>query len=225
MDTVIANLPEILRGFRQTLLLLVLSGVLAAVLGTLLASMRVSPIPALRAFGTSYVNVFRNTPLLLVLLLLVTGLPEIGISWEFALAGFEFNSFFVFASFGLALYTGAFVCEAIRSGVNSVPAGQAEAARSLGMSFGETLRLVVLPQAGRAVIAPLASIYIALAKNTSVALAAGVVEATYVMRKLGNRYSSDLLWIFAGFALGYVLIVLCISGIAAVLERRLAVSR
>ncbi len=222
MDTLIENRGELWSGFSTTLALLVVSGLLATVLGTLLGSFRVSPVPTLRAIGTAYVNVFRNTPLVLVLVLSAAFWPTLGFT-DVGVAGY--NTFFTFAALGLALYTAAFVCEAVRSGINSVSTGQAEAARSVGMTFVQTLRLVILPQALRAVIPPLTSIYIALAKNTSVAAIVGVAEAAYTMRRLGNKFTSDLYAIFLGFALGYILIVLIISGLARLAERRMAVAR
>ncbi len=221
MQTLIDNRGELWDGFSITLALLVSSGVLATVLGTVLASFRVSPVPTLRAIGTGYVTVFRNTPLVLILVLSAAFWPTLGFN-DVGIAGY--NTFFTFAALGLALYTAAFVCEAVRSGINSVPTGQAEAARSVGMTFVQTLRLVILPQAVRAVIPPLTSIYIALAKNTSVAAIVGVAEAAYTMRRLGNKFSSDLYVIFLGFAAGYIVIVLVISGLARLAERRLAVA-
>ena len=118
-----------------------------------------------------------------------------------------FNFFFVCATIGLGLYTAAFVCEAMRSGINSIPLGQAEAARAIGMTFAQSMTSIILPQAFRAVIPPLTSTYIALAKNTSVALAIGVTEATFVMKKLNDNVASERWPIFFGFAFGYVLIV------------------
>jgi len=226
MDTLIQEFEQVRRGFTLTLWLLLFSGVLATVLGTILASFRVSPIASLRAIGTSYVNVFRNTPLVLVLALAISVIPTLGFSdLGFSIGIRGFTHFFTVAMLGLSLYTAAFVCEALRSGVNSVAAGQAEAARSVGMNFTQSLRLVVLPQAFAAVIPPLASIFIALTKNTSVVAIFGVPEAGFVMRKLSNQYTSDLWPIFIGIAFGYVAIVAVISTIASLLERRLAVAR
>jgi glutamate transport system permease protein len=226
MDTFFDNFDVIREGFATTLWLLLFSGIISTVLGTLLASFRVSPITSLRAIGTSYVNTFRNTPLVLVLALAISVIPTLGFnSLGFSVGFRSFNTFFVVATLGLSLYTSAFVCEAVRSGVNSVAAGQSEAARSIGMSFGQVLKLVILPQAFRAVIPPLASVYIALAKNTSVVAIFGVPEAAYYMRKLSNQYASDLWFIFLGIALGYVLIVAVIASAASVLEKRLAVVR
>jgi len=222
VDTLAENRAEIWEGFQLTLWLIVSAGLLATVLGVLLASFRVSPIRTLRAIGTGYVNVFRNTPLVLVLVMSAAFWPAMGLN---AVGFLGYNTFVTFAIFGLALYTGAFVTEAVRSGINSVPAGQAEAARSVGMTFTQTLRLVVLPQAVRAVIPPLTSIYIALTKNTSVAFIVGVPEAAYVMRRLANKFTSDVFAIFLGIAAGYVLIVLLLSVLLRVAERRLVVAR
>jgi glutamate transport system permease protein len=175
----------------------------------------VSAVPALRAVGTAYVTVFRNTPLLVVFLLVYYGLPELDIRppqfWKAAIA--------------LSLYTSAFICEAVRSGVNAVPPGQAEAARSVGMGFGQTLRLVVLPQAFRAVIPPIANVLIALAKNTSLVAGFGIADATFRMRGLINNHPGDVYVIFGGIALGYVLIVAVISLAARGLERTASAAR
>ncbi|MGH3489252.1 MAG: amino acid ABC transporter permease [Actinopolymorphaceae bacterium] len=213
---------RLIDGFWLTLQLLACSLVIATVLGTLLAAMRVSPVAPLRAFGTSYVNVFRNTPLVVLFVIAVVGLPAVGLLRDGFLWG---NAFFWRAVVALSLYTAAFVCEVVRSGINTVQSGQAEAARSLGMSFGQTLGLVVLPQAFRAVIPPLASVYIALTKNTSVAAVFGVTEATYRLSDLIEDFPGSLVYNFIGIAGGYIAIVLVISGIAALLERRVAVAR
>jgi glutamate transport system permease protein len=217
---------QIRRGFVLTLWLLAFSGVISTVLGTVLGSFRVSPIASLRATGTGYVNIVRNTPLVLILILAAAVLPTLGFNaLGFDFGVYQFDTFQVMAVIGLSAYTAAFVCEAIRSGVNSVATGQAEAARSIGMTFTQSLRHVVLPQSFRAVVPPLASVYIALAKNTGVVAIVGVPEATYVMKKLGNQFTSDIYFIFFGVAMGYVIIVLCISGVAALLERHWAVAR
>ncbi|MGZ5416880.1 MAG: amino acid ABC transporter permease [Nocardioides sp.] len=217
---------QVQAGFVKTLWIFGFALVLSTALGTVLGSFRVSPIPSLRATGTTYVNVFRNTPLVLILLLAVAVIPTLGfddLGVDFGV--YSFNTFEVMGIIGLSTYTAAFVCEAIRSGVNSVPAGQAEAARSIGMDFTQSLRMVVLPQAFRVIVPPLTSIYIALVKNTSVLATVGVAEAAYVMKKLGNQFTTDIYGIFVGFALGYVVLVLALSGTANVIERKLAVSR
>ncbi|MGA8211153.1 MAG: amino acid ABC transporter permease [Nocardioidaceae bacterium] len=226
MGTLVDNLDVILKGFATTLWLLLFSALIATVVGTVMAAFRVSPVASLRAIGTSYVNIFRNTPLVLILALASGVLPTLGFNdLGFSIGIRSFSTFFVVAMLGLSLYTASFVCEGVRSGINSVDPGQAEAARSIGMAFGPSLRLVVLPQAFRAVVPPLTSTYIALAKNTSVVAIFGVPEAAYYMRKLANQYASDLWFIFIGIALGYVLIVAAISFVGSTVERRLAVSR
>lgn len=215
MDALTENFDAILEGFWLTIQLLVVSGLIATVLGTVLAAMRVAPVRVMNAIGTSYVNVFRNTPLLVLFILVVFGFPELG-----------FNlSFFTMAVIACSAYTSAFVCEAVRSGINAVDTGQAEAARAVGMTFNQTLGIIVLPQAFRAVVPPMASVFIALAKNTSIAAQFGNAEATRVMKGLLNNHADDAMVIFVGVALGYVLIVEAISAGSHLLERRWAVSR
>jgi glutamate transport system permease protein len=219
ITTVQAMWPYLVDGFTLTLVLFLGSVVLATVLGTALAAMRVSPVLPFRAFGTSYVNIFRNTPLVVLFILVVEGLPAIGVRPE--LSGLGLTLFQALAILTLSVYTAAFVCEALRSGVNTVDAGQSEAARAIGMTFGQTLSVVVMPQAFRAVIPPLASVYIALLKNTSVAAVFGVTEATFQLSRMIEATVAPAVVAFFGIAVGYVLIVWTISGIAAVVEQRL----
>lgn len=215
MDVLVDNFGRIVEGFWLTIRLSAVAAIAAFVLGTVLAAMRVSPVPVLRAAGTLYVNVVRNTPLVIVFIFVVFGLPELGLRF----------SFFQRAAVALALYTAAFVCEALRSGINAVHPGQAEAARAIGMTFGQTLGTIVLPQAFRTVIPPLTSILIALVKNSAVAEVFGVTEATYQLDSLVRDNPDALYTVFFGIAAGYILIVLAISFGGRTLERRLAVVR
>lgn len=215
MDALLGNLGPILAGFRETVTLAAVSAVVALAGGVLLGAMRVSPAPPMRWFATAYVTAVRNTPLVLLFVLFVFGLPFLNLRL----------SFFTRAAIALSVYTAAFVCEAVRSGINTVQPGQAEAARALGMTFGQTLRLVVLPQALRSVLPPMSSVLIALTKNTSIAEAFGVTEATYQLDSLGRDFAAALYWIFGGIALGYLLITLGIVGAFRLAERRLAVVR
>lgn len=215
MDVFVDNWRDVLDGFWTTLQLFVVSAVGALLLGSLLAAARVSPVPVLRGTAATYVTLFRNTPLLILILLTYYGLPELGIRF----------SFFVEITLAMGLYTAAFVAEALRSGVNAVPVGQAEAARSIGLPFSQSMTQVVLPQAYRAVVPPLASVLIALAKNTSLAAAFGVADATFRMKGLLNDNPADRLLIFLGFALGYIILVEAISLSAGMLERRWRVER
>jgi len=215
VDDVFSHFDLVLRAFLLTLELLVVSGIISLVFGTILAAFRVGPIPVLSWAGTVYVGLFRNTPLLVIFIFVFFGLPQLEINMPF----------FVKGCVALSVYTSAFVCEAIRSGINSIPLGQAEAARAVGLPFGQTMSQVVLPQAVRAVVPPLANVMIALAKNTSIAAAFGLMEATARMRFFTNNNVADRTWIFLTFAIGYIVIVELISGGAFGLERRWKVAR
>ena len=209
MDTVLDNLDVFVEGFTATLSLTALAAIGALLLGTLIAAMRVSPVPPLRWLGTLYVQSVRNTPLTVVFFLVVFGLPEVDV----------IVSFYRFAVVALTLYTAAFVAEAVRSGINSVATGQAEASRSVGMTFSQTLRLVVLPQAFANIVPPLASIFIALLKNTSIAYAFGIFEGTQAMNRLINEDGSAVIAIIASAALVYLGLALLSAAAFSVLER------
>ena len=217
MDAVTSDFDLVLKAFWLTLQLFVLSGLVSLALGTLLGAMRVGPVSVLRTGAQLYVTVVRNTPLLLVFIFVFIAAPTLG--W------FIGTPFLVKGVVALSLYTSAFVCEAVRSGINSVPLGQAEASRAIGMTFAQSMREVVLPQAFRAVVPPLASVLIALAKNTSVAAAFGLLEATARMDYFTNRNADERVQIFLVFALGYIIIVEVVSAGATTLERRWRVAR
>lgn len=215
MDAVLDNLDVFVRGFTTTLTLTLVSVVGALVLGTVIAAMRVSPVPPLRWAGATYVQLVRNTPLTVMFFLVVFGLPEVDIKL----------SFFVSAVLALSLYTAAFVAEAVRSGVGSVAAGQSEASRAVGMTFGQTLRLVVLPQAFANIVPPLASVFIALLKNTSIASAFFVFEGVQSMNQLINANGDAVLAILAAAAVAYLGLALLASALFGLLERSVSVSR
>ncbi len=214
MEALSENWEIILRGFWETIKLMLVSGGLALVIGTLVGVARVSPVSILRQSAVGYVTIFRNTPLLVLIILTYYGLPEIGIDF----------GYFVMITMAMGVYTAAFVAECIRSGVNGIGIGQAEAARSIGMPFGTTMTQVILPQAFRYVVPPLASVFIALTKNTSLAFGFGIVEATFRSKGLLEEYPGDRVMIFLGIAFGYIVIVELISFVANRLERRWAVS-
>lgn len=213
---------DVLGAFWMTVKLTALSAVGSLIWGTALAAMRVSPVPLMRGFGTAYVNIVRNIPLTVIILFSSLGLADVfGMTLgadDFAVQGFRL------AVLGLVGYTAAFVCEAIRSGINTVPMGQAEAARAIGLSFTQTLTLIVLPQAFRSVIGPLANVLIALTKNTTVAAAIGVAEAAYLMKTMIENEAQTLL-IGAVFAFGFVVLTLPTGLILGWLSKRLAVKR
>lgn len=213
--------------FWLTIKLAVFSLVGASVIGTVVAIMRVSPVGIFRFVGAAYVNIIRNTPLTLILTFsILVMLYDLGIS----LANEQSPTSIVdngvrWAIVGLAIYHAAFVCEAIRSGINTVPPGQAEAARSIGLGFSQNLRHVVLPQALRGAIAPLASVLIALIKNTTVAAAIGVGETAALMSS-AIELRADLNYVTFALVAGFFLLLTLPIGIGLTsLSRRLAVQR
>ncbi|MEE6274025.1 amino acid ABC transporter permease [Georgenia wangjunii] len=218
---------DVLGGFRATLQLTLYAAVGSLILGTVLAMMRVSPAPSLRAAGAAYVNVVRNTPLTLVIVFCSLGLwGQLDVVLTRTdVPGYLATNSFRLAVLGLSVYTAAFVCEALRSGINTVPSGQAEAARAIGLGFGQSMRLVILPQAFRGAIAPLGSTLIALTKNTTVAQAAGVVQASSIMNTMIEFRPDLIVAIFMLFALGFVAIVLPMGLATTALSRRMAVAR
>ncbi|WP_367045359.1 amino acid ABC transporter permease [Streptomyces sp. Je 1-332] len=214
---------DLLEAFWMTVKLTVFAGIGSLVWGTLLAAMRVSPVPVMRWFGTAYVNIVRNIPLTVIIVFSSLGLADVfGITLG---AGDDVDTMtFRLAVLGLGAYTAAFVCEAVRSGINTVPVGQAEAARALGLSFSQVLGLIVLPQAFRSVIGPLTNVLIALTKNTTVAAAIGVAEAALLMKEMIEN-EAQLFLITAIFAFGFVVLTLPTGLILGWLGKRLAVKR
>ena len=223
MNAVIDNLDLVVRAFTYTVLLFIISGVLSLVLGTVLAAMRVGPVAVLQRAVAVYVTVIRNTPLLVVLIFVRIAGPKVGLNFNFVdivIGEIRINNLFAACVFGLTIYTSTFVCEAIRAGVNAVPLGQAEAARAIGLPFAGTMRNVVLPQAFRASVPPLASVQIALLKNTTVCGVFGVSEAFFRMKIFTNQAPGERVGIFLSFALIFVVLVEIVSFFANRLERR-----
>jgi len=208
-------------GFLVTLQLCVLSAIGALVLGALVAALRVSPLPPLRAVGTAYVTVFRNIPLTVVIFFSAFGLPELGMTHANFMKvpglsdllkplGMDVP-FFRFAVISLVVYTAAFVCEALRAGINAVSSGQAEAARSLGLTFTQNLRYVIFPQAWKYAIVPLGSVIIAMLKNSALAGAVGGVSgdlmgtADSILSDPSADSAASLTLVFLGISLGYLI--------------------
>jgi glutamate transport system permease protein len=211
----IDNFPLLRDAFLTTLRLALSAGLLAVVLGTLLAAFRVSPITPLRGLATFYVEAFRNTPLTVVFFFIIFGLPQIDFS----------VGFFTGAVLAVGMYTAAFVCEAVRSGINAVSAGQAEAARALGLTFGQSLREIVLPQAFRTVVPPLGNVWIAMVKNTSIAAGFAVTELTASLQRLSNANGGEILLVLLAVVIGYMLITLPSAYGISRIERRVAILR
>ncbi len=213
---------DIIGAFWVTIQLSVLAAIGALILGTIVAILRVSPVGVLRLIGTSYVNIFRNTPLTLLMVFSILGISFIlGISLSQDL---NRNAYW-WAAIVLSIYHAAFVCEALRSGVNTIPTGQAEAARSIGLTFNQSLTDVLLPQAFRGAIAPLGSVLIALIKNTTVAaVILGTSEAAGLLAQITENEGASLPTFFL-FALGFVILTLPLGILFTNLSRRLAVKR
>jgi glutamate transport system permease protein len=208
------NAGALAHGLLTTLWLAGVAGVGSLLLGVLVAAARVSPVPVLRAVAWAYVQFFLNVPLLALLVLFVFALPDVGLLMPLPTT----------AAVVLIIYEAAYVAEAVRSGINTVALGQAEAARALGLTFLQSLRLVILPQAVRAVVQPLGNVMIALVMNTALAAAVGVVELTSATNKV-NLVAAQPIPIFAGAGLVYMALALVIGVSAGVIERRVAILR
>ncbi|MGW0200871.1 amino acid ABC transporter permease [Nonomuraea sp. NPDC003201] len=214
MSVLLDHLPELWQGLIVTFQLTAASFAGAAVLGALVCALRVSPVRVLRAIGTAYVESFQNLPLLVLLVLAFFGLPEIGVKAEPL----------VTAIVVIGVYEAAYVGEALRSGVNSVGKGQGEAARAIGLTFGQSLRHVVLPQALRTVVQPLGNIFIATTMNTALAAAVGVVDLTAAANRV-NLVEAQPIPIFVGAGLAYALIAAAVGFATGRLERKLVILR
>jgi len=215
MEAVLANLDSYWAGFKVTLELLIVGGLGAMVIGIIIALMRISPISSLRAIATGWTEIMRNTPLTLIFFFIIVVLPslQMGVSAKLG------------AYIALSVYTSAFVAEAIRSGINGVPLGQAEAARSVGLGFGQTVSMIILPQALRMVVPPMINVFIALAKNTSVAGGFMVVELFAVSKGLANANGNAVIPILIGIGLCYLIITIPLGQLAGWVERKVALQK
>jgi His/Glu/Gln/Arg/opine family amino acid ABC transporter permease subunit len=215
VDTLLNNLDLFVDGFKNTLILFIISAFFALLIGSVVGAMRVSPVPVMRAVGTVYVNLIRNTPLTLLMFFFAFGYPKLELGHV---------SYPTLAIIALSIYTATYVAEVVRSGFNTVPKGQAEAARAIGLPFTQTMSLVIMPQAFRAVIPPMMSVFIALLKNTTIAAGFSVAEAGSIRANLSERGEPAivvLLWV----ALFFVILVALLSLLQGYLERRWRVLR
>ncbi|WDG19198.1 amino acid ABC transporter permease [Microbacterium sp. Clip185] len=215
MNVIVDNLDIWGIALRNTLLLFFAGAAIALVLGTLVGAMRVSPVPIARAVGTVYVNIVRNTPLTVIFFFFAFGYPALDLPNP---------GYTVLAIWALGIYTATYVAEVLRSGINTVPVGQAEAARALGLTFGQVMTLVIMPQAFRSVVPPMMSVLIALLKNTTIAAGFSVAELGVIRANLSERGENALvvlLWVAAIF----VVMVLVLSLVQRRLENRWRVAR
>ncbi|PPF77424.1 amino acid ABC transporter permease [Subtercola sp. Z020] len=214
MNIFVDSAAPLLSALGTTVMMAVIAGVAALVLGTVVTAARISPIPVLRGIAFAYVQFFVNVPLLVLLILAVFALPDAGLLLPLTPT----------AIIVLALYEAAYVAEAIRSGVNTVGSGQIEASRALGFTLVQTLRLVVVPQALRAAVQPIGNVMIALTMNTALAAAVGVVELTAEANKL-NLVEAQPILIFTVAGLIYMALALVIGLSAGRIEKRVAIKR
>ncbi|MDQ0642102.1 amino acid ABC transporter permease [Microbacterium murale] len=218
MDVIFGNLDLWGEAIVNTLLVFVVGGLIALVLGFIIGAARVSPVPIARAVGTLYVNVVRNTPLTLVFFVFVFGYPALGLPKL---------SNLVLGILAIGIYTATYVAEVLRAGINTVPVGQAEAARAIGLPFGQVMGEVILPQAFRSVVPPMMSVFIALLKNTTVAAGFGIAELGALRASVndaGDRPGNPmevLLWVAAVF----VALVLVLSAVQRRLENKWRIVR
>ena len=221
------NEYHLLSAFWMTIKLTVLAAIGSLVLGTIIAVLRMSPVPMLRFLGTSYVNVFRNLPLTLIILsmnLVLWAQLSISLADSKDPAYLDINNFRL-AVLGLVIYHAAYVCESLRSGVNTIPLGQAEAARSIGLTFGQSLKEVVLPQAFRGAVVPLGNTLIALTKNTTIAVVIGVAEMAALLAAVTENDPGLLNQAFLATAGLFVLLTLPTGVLIGHLGKKLAVKR
>ncbi len=207
-------LPELLSGLWVTVQITGVSFIGALVFGTLLATCRISPIPPLRVAAGVYVEIFRNVPLVALVVLTVYGLPEIGLN-----PGFLPGVMLATTAVG-----SAFACETLRTGANAVGAGQIEAARSIGLTFSGIMRDVVVPQAARSVIGPTVTLFIGILLSSSMAAVVGQPDLTYTASLINNKEALGLVT-FAVAAVAYAVISLGAAGVGAAAEKKLRVLR
>ena len=210
MRIITDNLGMIGSGLATTLGIALLAYAGALVVGTLIAVCRVSPVPPLRALGAVWVTIACNIPTLCLMLLLAFVAPRAGVP----------ISLFS-AAVGAILFAGSgYVCEAVRSGINSVAKGQIEAARALGMPFGLIIREVVLPQALARTVQPLVNVFISCLIGSALAAAIGVHELTYATQQLNLHYA-EAVFTFLLSGLTYLALAFGATRLGGLLERRL----
>jgi len=235
VNVLVDHFETFAKGFWLTLQINILAVIGALVIGTILVIMRISPVPPLRWLGTAYVTVFRNVPLTIVFFFTAFGLPALGSNASFLKIpgltsifdrlGIDLP-YFRFAVIALTLYTAAFVCEALRSGINAVAPGQAEAARAIGLTFTQNLRHVVLPQAWKAAIVPLGSVVIAMLKNSALCGFFGVTgDLSNSGYDLVTAQSQPVIPVFVGIAAGFLIMTVPLGLLLDRVERRRALAR
>ena len=198
-----------------TLKLAFVSFGIALIVGVIIVSIRVSPVPPLVKFATWFVSVFRNIPLLVIFFLALFGLGDLNLVFDY----------FPTAAVALGLYSGAYVAEVLRSGINAVPQGQAEAGRSIGLGFTQLLRHIIIPQAFRTVIGPIGNLFVANFKNTAVASTISVVELTAQSSRMFNNAAAGVWRVLFTISVIYLVFLLPAGFVFRRLEARYAIHR
>jgi glutamate transport system permease protein len=216
MNVIVEHSDLFLSGLVTTLKICLIATVGSLAVGSMLATMRVCPVAPLRLFGATWVHLFRNSPFPVVLFFFAFGLPLVGLE----------GTYFVFGVAGLICYTAAFVCEALRSGINTVGRGQGEAARALGLGFATSMRLVIMPQAARSCVQPLTNVLVSMVKDTAIVGAFGVGGDLFaVADNLVSTNGYPAVPVLIGIIAGYLVIILPLGQVSLLAERRLAVKR
>jgi aspartate/glutamate/glutamine transport system permease protein len=216
IDTLTDHWPEFRSGFWVTVRLIVISFAVAMVVGTVVAALRIAPNKWLQRLGGIYVEVFRNIPLLVLLIIAFSGLPRAGVPVGPWVAG----------TACLGLYTAAFIAEALRSGVFAVGRGQIDAALSLGLPYSRVMQLIILPQAFRTVIPAIGSLVIAMIKNS--AIVGGSLIALPDLLKQTREIQADTFQtneVYFWGAVGYLLLTVTATLAFRYLEQRFAIRR
>ena len=215
VDILTENFGDYRSGFWMTTRIVVVSFVIAMVVGTFVAALRVAPNKMLQRVGGVYVEFFRNIPLLVLLFIMFFGLRDQGVGITGYYAGV----------LSLGLYTAAYVAESLRSGVFSVSKGQIEASLSLGFTYAETMRRIILPQAFRTVISPIGSLIIAMVKNSAVVGAAVALTDLLKVGRVVNSRTFQTEESFLWAAVGYLILTGFVTLVIRALENRYAIKR
>lgn len=200
-------------GLALTIEVSVLSFLGAIALGIIAAAFRTSRLPPLRWTGIAYVEAVRNIPVLALVFIAVFGLPQISVRLSLISSVITV----------LAIYEGAFACEALRSGINCVDVGSAEAARALGLTNRQTLLSIVLPQAIRSVVQPLTNVFIKTVINSSLIAIVGLADLTGVAQRVNIREAQPMLFFGAGAT--YVVIALIGGAIGGYIDKKVRFTR
>lgn len=198
-----------MEGFINTIQISIFALIGSFILGAIIAIFRIAPIKPLNWFGTAYVEVIRNIPLLIVVFFFYLGLPSLGIELDGFISG----------TLGLTVYTASFIAEAIRAGIQAVPTGQTEAARATGLSYIQTMIHITLPQAIKIVLPAIGNQFINLVKNSSILAVVAGMDLMYYA-DLINSDTFLPLTVYTFVALFYLVLTVPLSFAVLYMEKR-----